>query len=51
MQKDPVCNMMVEKKKAAGTSAYKGKTYYFCAKACKAEFDKNPERYIAKENK
>lgn len=48
MQKDPVCNMMVEEKNAAATSVYKGKTYYFCAKVCKEEFDKNPEKYSQK---
>lgn len=49
MQKDPVCNMMVDEKSAAATSVYKGKNYYFCAKFCKKEFDKNPEKYAAKE--
>lgn len=51
MQRDPVCDMLVEEKKAAATSVYKGKTYYFCAKFCKEEFEKDPERYIAKEEK
>ncbi len=27
---------------------YKGKTVYFCCPACKPEFDKDPEKYIAK---
>lgn len=27
---------------------YKGKKVYFCCAACKAEFEKNPEKYIAK---
>ncbi len=49
MQKDPVCNMMVDEKSAAAKSEYKGKTYHFCAKFCKEEFDKNPEKYAAKE--
>ena len=49
MQKDPVCNMMVDEKSAVATSTYKGKTYYFCAEFCKKEFDKNPEKYPAKE--
>ena len=30
MEKDPVCGMQVDPKKAAGTSEYQGKTYYFC---------------------
>jgi YHS domain-containing protein len=27
---------------------YKGKTVYFCCPACKPEFDKDPEKYVAK---
>jgi len=49
MAKDPVCNMNVDEKKAAATSIYKGKTYYFCAKVCKEKFDKEPEKFITKE--
>jgi YHS domain-containing protein len=49
MAKDPVCGMMVDEKKAAGTSEYQGKTYYFCAPACKAKFDSNPANYIGKD--
>lgn len=48
MEKDPVCGMMVDQKKAAGKSEYKGKTYYFCAQICKTKFDKDPERYAGK---
>ena len=48
MAKDPVCNMEVDEKKAAATSAYKGKTYYFCAVGCKKTFDANPEKYLNK---
>jgi YHS domain-containing protein len=46
MAKDPVCGMEVDEKKAAATSEYKGKTYYFCAPGCKAAFDKDPEKFI-----
>jgi len=49
MAKDPVCNMNVDEKKAAATSNYKGKTYYFCAKVCKEKFDKEPEKFSTKE--
>jgi len=49
MEKDPVCGMDVDEKKAVAMSEYKGKTYYFCAKGCKIAFDKNPERYLGKE--
>lgn len=49
MAKDPVCGMEVEEKKAAATSVYKGKTYYFCALGCKRAFDAHPEHYLAKQ--
>ena len=32
MAKPPVCGMDVDENKAAATSEYKGKTYYFCVK-------------------
>lgn len=49
--KDLVCGMMIDPEKAAATSEYKGKTYYFCAKGCKVAFDKEPEKYIKAEEK
>ncbi|MBM4466613.1 MAG: YHS domain-containing protein [Chloroflexi bacterium] len=48
MARDPVCGMMVDEKKAAAKSEYKGQTYYFCAPGCKAAFDKDPEKYLKK---
>jgi YHS domain-containing protein len=45
VEKDVVCGMQVDPATAAGTSELKGKTYYFCSKACKAKFDANPEKY------
>ena len=45
MAKDPICGMEVDPVKAKFTSAYGGKTYYFCAAGCKATFDKSPARY------
>ena len=51
MAKDPVCGMEVEAKKAAAKSEHKGKTYYFCAPGCKAAFDKDPSRYVGKEER
>jgi YHS domain-containing protein len=44
--KDPVCGMDVDPKTAAGSSEYKGQTYYFCSAGCKKEFDKDPEKYL-----
>lgn len=42
---DPVCHMTVEEDKAAATSDFQGKTYYFCAPSCKMAFDKDPGKY------
>jgi RND family efflux transporter MFP subunit len=45
---DPVCGMAVDQggSKGAGlTSDYRGKTYFFCTKECKLEFDKSPQQY------
>ncbi len=47
MVKDPVCGMVIDEKKAAATSDYKGTTYYFCARGCKVAFDRAPEKYLA----
>jgi P-type Cu+ transporter len=44
---DPVCHMTIEESEATGISTYKGKTYYFCSKPCKENFDKDPESYTA----
>lgn len=45
MAKDPVCGMDVDENKAAGTTEYNGKKYYFCSPACKAKFEKTPDQY------
>ena len=43
---DLVCSMDITAETAAGTSEYKGTTYYFCSLGCKKSFDKNPEKYL-----
>lgn len=45
MTKDPICGMDVDPKKAAGSSEYKSKTYYFCSLGCKRKFEQDPEAY------
>jgi Cu+-exporting ATPase len=45
VEKDVICGMQVDPAKAAGTSQYNGKTYYFCSKGCKAKFDADPAKY------
>lgn len=46
MAKDPVCGMDVDEATAEHKAEHKGKTYYFCAPACKASFEENPEKYV-----
>jgi len=45
MEKDPICGMTVDPKRAAGSSSFGGRTYYFCSSGCKATFDKNPAKF------
>lgn len=45
MSTDPVCGMSVDEQKAAGSSDYQGKTFYFCSSTCKQNFDQNPQSY------
>ncbi len=44
---DPACGMTVDKRTAAATYEYEGKTYYFCSTACKDDFVKDPHKYLA----
>ncbi len=44
--RDPVCGMDVMPSQAAAQSIHDGETFYFCARTCKARFDKDPERYV-----
>ena len=44
---DPVCKMQIDEHKAAGTSEYQGKTFYFCALACKKKFDESPQKFAS----
>lgn len=46
MEKDPVCGMDVDPDTAAGSSEYKGKTYYFCSPGCKKSFDDTPAKFV-----
>ena len=41
MQKDPVCGMVVDERRAKLKSEHSGRTFYFCSEGCKADFDKN----------
>jgi YHS domain-containing protein len=44
--KDPVCGMEVDPETAPAKSEQEGTTYYFCAEACKAQFDADPGKYV-----
>ncbi len=47
MAKDPVCGMLADEGKAAGTATYNGKTYYFCSARCKVRFETAPAAYVS----
>ena len=42
MEKDVVCGMQVDPAKAAGSSEYNGKTYYFCSKGARRSSRRTP---------
>ena len=46
MAKDPVCNMQVDERTAAGKSEFRGQAYYFCSEHCKQQFDRDPARFV-----
>jgi membrane fusion protein, copper/silver efflux system len=48
MSTDPSCGMLTSEEKAREsglTSVYQGKTYYFCSRECKENFDKSPHNF------
>ena len=45
MAKDTVCGMEVDEQRAARTSEYKGRTYYFCSPGCQQRFEEDPARH------
>ena len=49
--KDPVCGMELTYETAQARSEYNGQTYYFDSLDCKEQFDKNPEKYVTREQK
>lgn len=44
--RDPVCGMMVEEGKEAGTLSHQGHDYYFCSKGCLKKFEDDPQTYL-----
>lgn len=43
---DPVCGMTFVPEKAVAKVDYKGQRNYFCADACRKQFEAEPERYV-----
>lgn len=43
---DPVCNMTIDPKDAAGKSHHGVETIYFCSAGCKKKFDADPHKYL-----
>jgi Cu+-exporting ATPase len=48
MAKDFVCGMDVDETKSGASYDFEGKTYYFCASACKDRFVASPGEFIRK---
>ena len=46
METDAVCGMQVDPARAAATSAYEGKTYYFCGRGCLERFRADPDAFL-----
>jgi YHS domain-containing protein len=43
---DPVCGMTVDVATAMHTEVEAGVTYYFCSAGCRAEFEREPAKYL-----
>jgi Cu+-exporting ATPase len=48
MIKDPVCGMRMTPEEAVYVSEYAGVVHRFCSEACKAKFDREPAKYVAR---
>jgi P-type Cu+ transporter len=46
-EKDPVCGMNVDPRKAARKVEHAGKTYYFCSVRCAERFSADPEKFLS----
>ena len=44
---DPVCGMTVDPAEAAGSSVYRGQTYYFCHPGCLERFEAAPAAFLS----
>jgi len=48
---DPVCGMSVNPATAPAQTCYNGVQIYFCAEACKKEFDAEPQKFTVNQRK
>lgn len=46
MVRDPVCGMLIEKRRAVQTFEQDGERYYFCSQNCSDSFREEPARYL-----
>lgn len=49
MAQDPVCGMHVDEQKAAATTTFESRTFYFCSEGCKERFLEEPEVFVARQ--
>jgi len=47
--KDPVCEMIIDPRTAAGSTDFEGTTYHFCSLGCLDSFEADPRNYILEE--
>jgi uncharacterized membrane protein YraQ (UPF0718 family)/YHS domain-containing protein len=46
--RDPVCGMTVDRHAGKATSAYGGRTWFFCGTGCKERFDADPQAFSSR---
>ena len=48
---DPVCGMQVDTETAAARVSHEGREYVFCCAGCREKFVREPEKYLASDEK
>ena len=49
--KDPVCGMLIDRARAAGSHVHAGITYYFCNPRCLQRFQAEPAKHLTGDRK
>lgn len=44
-ERDPVCGMKIDPRKAAATREHEGRKYFFCSPGCAKQFDADAHRF------